>query len=300
MREVITISAGDLRAEIVPTLGGGLARFDLQRGGRREALFRPWPEEGTDDPNQLACYVLVPWSNRISGGGFVFGRRFYSLEPNFPPEPFPLHGNGWISAWSTERVARDSVELSLTSDGPGPFRYRAELAYQLSPTGLSMRLVVTNRSDIALPYGLGFHPWLPRTSDTLLLAAAQDVWLEDGRHLPTQSIKVGQRPEWDFSKLSLLPDAWINNGFAGWNGHARIDWPQRGLALRVEASEQLGNYLLYSPGRDAPFFCFEPVSHLVDAHNASGEAGSATLKVLRPGEIFQVGCRFSVRTLSPP
>ena len=60
MRDTVAISARDLRAEIVPSLGAGLARFDIMQNGRREPIFRPWPDQGCDDPNSLAAYVLVP------------------------------------------------------------------------------------------------------------------------------------------------------------------------------------------------------------------------------------------------
>jgi Enoyl-(Acyl carrier protein) reductase len=73
------IEAGSLVAEIVPELGGGLARFDLIRGGERLPVLRPWPDAGTCDPNRLACYVLVPWSNRLSQRGVIAEGRFYPL-----------------------------------------------------------------------------------------------------------------------------------------------------------------------------------------------------------------------------
>lgn len=293
MREIVAISAGDLCADIVPSLGAGLARFDLTRGGRRRPIFRPWPEKGTDDPNSLAAYVLVPWSNRISGGGFEFGGRFHPLEPNFPTEPLPLHGNGWTSEWTLVEAAADWVTLELPSEGPGPFRYLARLRYELTSETLTVRLDVTNRAQTALPYGLGFHPWLPRTLDTRLQAHAETIWLEDERHLPIRRIPVMERPDWNFDSLRLLPNGWINNGFEGWDRRAHIEWPSRGLSLSINASERLGSYLLYSPSRKAPFFCFEPVSHIVDAHNLPGGPAANGLVFLTTNEMAGISCRFS-------
>ena len=295
MRETVAISAGDLLAEIVPSLGANLARFDILRNGGREPIFRPWPEQGTDDPNSLAAYVLVPWSNRISGGGFIFGGKFHPLEPNFPPEPFPLHGNGWTSEWTLVETAADRVALELASDGPGPFCYQAKITYALSLTALSVRLEVTNRAAITLPFGFGLHPWLPRTPDTRLKAQAETIWLEDARHLPTRKIPTRERPEWNFDLPHLLPDGWINNGFDGWNGTALMEWPSRGLSLGIEASDMLRTYILYSPGRDVSFFCFEPVSHVVDAHNLPGGPKANGLAILASSEKAEISCRFSPR-----
>jgi aldose 1-epimerase len=54
-------------------------------------------------------------------------------------------------------------------------------------------------------------------------------------------------------------------------------------------------YILYSLGRDASFFCFEPVSHVVDAHNLTGGPEANGLAVLAPDEMAEIKCRFSPR-----
>jgi aldose 1-epimerase len=295
MRETIGIAAGDLAAVIVPSLGGALARFDLIRDGAPLPLFRPWPDAGTDDPGRLASIVLVPWSNRISGGGFEFGGRFHPLAANFPGEPFPIHGIGWTSSWSVTARSAARATLELLSDGPGPYRYRAVLDYALDVSSLTMSLSVTNEADIALPFGAGFHPWLPRTPGTQLIAPAASVWLEDADHLPTGSVPVSTREDWDFSLPQTLPPGWVNNGFAGWNRRATVEWRDRGLALDIAASNRLNTYVLYSPGREADFFCFEPLSHVVDAHNLPGGPAANGLAVLAPGETLSASCRFSPR-----
>ena len=296
-RKTVIIREGDLSAEIVPSLGAGLARFDMDVGRAGVPIFRPWPESGTDDPNQLACYLLAPWSNRISGGGFSFAGRFHALKANVPGDPLPLHGNAWLSDWRL--VERDSSRaiLELESAGPGPFSYVARVEYAIDPSALTIRLSVENRAAAALPFGLGLHPWLPRSAATRLQAKAKTVWLEDERHLPAGRVPVRHRPDWGFSVMRPLPDAWINNGFAGWDGRARIEWPERRLALEVEADAALATYLLYSPSRDAAFFCFEPVSHPVDAHNLPGGAARNGLAILDPGQTLAAFCRFAPRRL---
>ena len=85
MRDTVTISAGALRAEIVPSLGGGLTRFDLVDGATVLPVFRPWPDGGADNPNQLACYVLVPWSNRISLGAASTSAAIFTRSSQMSP-----------------------------------------------------------------------------------------------------------------------------------------------------------------------------------------------------------------------
>lgn len=295
MRATVQLTDGSLAAEIVPSLGGGVARFDILRKGQRIELFRPWPKGGTDDPNALGLYVLIPWSNRISGQGFSFGGQFYPLAPNFAGEPCPLHGNGWLSSWRVSAMNDRSMRLEHHADGPGPYRYEASLEYTLEVNEMTIRLVAINRAATALPFGLGFHPWLPRTSATLLVAPAKSVWLEDARHLPTERVAIKSRPEWDFSSFRSLPTDWINSCFIGWNGCATILWEDRGLAFDVEGRPPLSAYILYSPSAQARFFCFEPVSHAVDAHNLPPGPEAHGLATLKPGAMLAVECCFRVR-----
>ena len=103
-----------MSAEIVPSVGAGLARFDW----KHTPLLRSWPKGGSMDCMDLACNLLLPWSNRISGGGFRFDDVFYKLLPNLPGESYPIHGNGLTSAWTVDEVEADAVILSLASDGP--------------------------------------------------------------------------------------------------------------------------------------------------------------------------------------
>jgi aldose 1-epimerase len=51
-----------------------------------------------------------------------------------------------------------------------PYEYDAEQRLQLVPGGLDQSLRVTHRGATSMPYGLGFHPWLPRAPGTRLQA----------------------------------------------------------------------------------------------------------------------------------
>jgi len=79
-----------------------------------------------------AMNLLLPWSNRISGAGFLVGDRFFALAPNLQGEPFPIHGNAFQSVWRLARHSGTELALTLASDGPGPYRYAATCAYSLS------------------------------------------------------------------------------------------------------------------------------------------------------------------------
>lgn len=299
--ETVTIADGVSEAVIVPGLGAGLASYDFVLDGNRAPLFRPCRDLATAKPFDLANNLLVPWSGRISGGGFPFGGRFHALSPNLEGEPLPIHGNGFSSRWTLMDQAPRRAVLTLHSDGPGPYRYDAEVTYALDAGALTMTLKVRHGGIQPLPYGLGLHPWFPRTPGTTLRVAAKTVTLEDSRHLPAGQIGVASRQDWDFSTPRHLPGAWINNDFSPWDGRAEIEWTDRGLGLAVDTGgdPHLTTYILYSPASDADFFCVEPVTHPVDAHNCPGGPKANGLVVLCSGETFAVSCRCTPKQLHP-
>ena len=293
----LMINDGVAEAVILPDLGAGLASYDLVDASGRTPLFRPCRDPSRAGPFDLALNLLVPWSNRISGGGFHFNGQFHPLAPNLPGERFPIHGNGFSSRWLVERATADSAEFSLRSDGPGPFRYEAHASYSLTAGALTMWLSVRNLGVTPLPFGLGFHPWIARSARTQLKAKAERVVLETNEHLPAGEAPTTSRPEWDFAAPRRLPSGWINNAFLGWDGQARVLWPDRSLVLDAEADPPLSTYILYSPSAEADFFCFEPVTHPVDAHNLPGGPEANGLTILAPQEAMSAICRFRPRRL---
>ena len=290
---ILTISDGVAEAAISPELGAGLAWYDMLIEGRREPIFRPCRRPSEAHPFDLALNLLVPWSNRISGGGFAFGGEFHRLAPNLPGEPFPIHGSGFSRPWRIERRESTRAALSLDSAEPVPFNYAAWISYEIFEGRLTALLGVRNAGPKPLPFGLGLHPWFPRASQTQLEAKAERVVLENCDHLPSGILDVRACEDWNFKTLRRLPDAWINNAFLGWNGRARIVWPDRGIALEISAETSVSTYILYSSASDANFFCFEPVTHPVDAHNLPGGPAANGLVILEPDQEMSLSCRFA-------
>ncbi|MES2900160.1 MAG: aldose 1-epimerase [Pseudomonadota bacterium] len=280
--QIVTLKNAHLHAQVLPAIGGGLARLDALGGGAPRALLRgcALPAGAPDPtPSQLACFPLVPWSNRIGNGGFTFNGRRIELTPNRAGEPCPIHGEGWQQAWSVERCSATSVELLLERRGRQPFSYEARMRYKLLGTTLEVTLEVSNHGDATMPFGLGLHPWMPRTGGVLLRAAAQTCWERGADGLPAAPIAIP--PEWDFSAPRRLPEGGIDNVFSGWDGEAEIIWPESGQRLLIRADM---DYFIVYTRLGADFFCFEPVDHMINAHNLAGGPAQHGLSLLAPGQ----------------
>lgn len=266
-----------LAAEIVPEIGGGLARLDWLRGGQPTPLLRGLPTDfaGVPLPGQLACFPLVPWSNRIAPAGFVFNGQRYVPAPNRPGQSAAIHGDGWLQAWDVQSLTFTSILLRLSRHAFAPLAYDATLRYTLDGDALIVELAVRNAGAEALPFGLGLHPWLPDPGGAQLQARADGVWLSGADKLPSSLRDVPKH--WDYRAFAPMPLEAVDNVFTGWDGVAQVRWPGRGVGLSIEAA--MDYYILYAPpGRD--FFCFEPVDHPINAHNMPGYPG---LTVLAPG-----------------
>lgn len=263
---MITLTAGMAKAQILPDMGGGLA--GLWQDGR--PILRPWSGNRDDGPFALACNLLLPFSNRISHG-FTFDGHHHPIAPNLPGETFPIHGDAFQRPW-THHSTQVTADLSLTYGSIGPFLYEAQARYALTDTALTITLTLTNRAALTLPYGIGLHPWFPRDATTRLQFHATGYWPENANHLPATQAPLPLTNPWE--RPAPLPDHWINQGFSGWDGHARITQGPDTISLTATG---LSTALLYSPSATAEFFCFEPVSHPVDAHNLPGQPGLAPL-----------------------
>src|ERR1700754_244854 len=161
--DVLRLNNSRLGIEILPGVGGGLARFAWHGRSEPLALMRTGnlalkvPGGGTD-PNQLACYPLVPWSNRIAEGGFTVDGHRIAFSANRHDEPFPIHGSGWQRHWQPHTVSEHEALLVLDESTPDGWAYRASLRYLLQGDALHVELQVTNTGFFNHPAATEIHP----------------------------------------------------------------------------------------------------------------------------------------------
>jgi len=288
----VTLNNGQLRLEVSPSVGGSVVRFDALTEHGAVALMRPG-QASESDPNQLAMYPLVPWSNRIAGGGFHWRGNDYSFAAELEGEPLPIHGDGWKREWQVLEQTESMLCLVLHSHEQPPFNYKAVLCYCLNGSQLDVSIEVTHLGKTPAPYGLGLHPWFVRTEGTCIEADAQGVWEVDAAQLPTHWRHIATGEAWDFAKARPLPTGKIDNLFTGWDGYARLYLPQKEgvLILAVNAEPTVSRYLVFSPDHSANFFCFEPVDHDVNAHHFENPCDHGLVE-LAEGEKHIYRCSF--------
>lgn len=264
------------------TQGAAVLGWEIDASAGRLPLLRPARHGGNGVPDETSAFSLVPFGNRVGGNAFSFSGRDYRLTAN-AGDRYRLHGDGWLSDWGIEAASDSSATLILrrTADAAAPWDYLARQTVTLGGRSMALTLSVENTGEVALPFGLGWHPYFPLTPRTRLTAPASSLWLEGADHLPTEKIPL--TADLDFRKAAPLPDHWINNGFEGWNGCARIDWPDRGLTLKIDADPAFSRYVVYRPDTDrdpayaGDWFCFEPMTHTIDGFRMTGMGGLVLL-----------------------
>ena len=300
---MLELKAGEARLLLCPAIGGSIGAWsrggtDILRASTAEAL-------ASDNARMLACFPLIPFSNRIAWGRFSFGGESFQLDRNFGDHPHTIHGNAWRRAWEVVRHDPSSAELMLQHDpandptaAPGhthwPYRYTARLLYALQPDGLAVTITFENTDSRPQPVGLGLHPYQPRTPRTALAFKAGSVWQTDADSLPDARLPV--EGHWSFEPGRVIDGPPLDNCYAAWTGRAEIVRPEHGIRLTIAGDDIFRHLVVYTPD-DKPFFAVEPASNMTDAINHMDTVPDHGLRVVQPGAVKQRQIRFTIETL---
>lgn len=288
----IVLSAGTLRVEIAPALGGALAAFCDTAGDRPVHYLRPAAPDAST-PLQTACFPMVPFFSWLKGDRLVHGGRTIDLPPSGMGFVHALHGFGWTSAWQVEDAAANRAVLVHRHDaGAWPWAYVARQTYDLASDGLSISLDVVNQSAEAMPVGLGLHAYFADPAQLTLDTGVTSMHLMSEEGVPHAA-------DADAAAIHAMREGGpltrgLNNIFEGWSRRAVLRWPTHAVAIEAESPYDF--LCIYSPEGEA-FCCIEPVTHTTNAFNAPVVPWGATgARVLEPGATFSARCRFVPQT----
>ncbi len=201
--EQIAIAHGDQRA-VITEVGATLRTY--VKGGV------PVVEGFAADevPTGARGQVLFPWPNRLGVGGWSFSDRHARSSADDLSNATALHGLVRWRPFKVEAVNQNRCVLSLVLHPSPDFPFLSEVAvaYHLGSSGLTVTTTVTNRDEVPIPFGLGFHPYLAVTTPTIegaeLCVPARAFVAADDQQLPTGEILPVSGHALDFSRAKSV------------------------------------------------------------------------------------------------
>ena len=194
--------------------------------------------------------VLAPWPNRLADGRYDHDGVRAQAALDEPERRNAIHGLVRWLPWTLQTRHQNQLSLRLQlHPSPGyPFSLLLELEYHVGREGLTVTTVAQSVEQRAIPFGLGFHPYLTAGTDTvdgaiLHVPARQTLDLDD-RGLPTGVLTPVEGTEFDFTGSRFVGPAVLDTAYTGLerdaDGRARasLDVPGgvTGATLWVDAA----------------------------------------------------------------
>jgi aldose 1-epimerase len=201
--EQIAIAHGDQRA-VVTEVGATLRTF--VKGG--VSVIEGFA--GDELPDGARGQVLYPWPNRMSCQPWAFSGRTATPSVDEHSTSTAIHGLVRWRPFEVDQVNQNRCVLSLyLHPSPDyPFASEIAVAYHLGSLGLTVTTTVTNRDDVPIPVGVGFHPYLAVTTATIEgcdLEVPATAYVATGeRLLPTGEILPVHGHDLDFTTAKSI------------------------------------------------------------------------------------------------
>jgi len=207
--EQIAIAHGDQRA-VITEVGATLRTF--VKGG--VAVVEGFA--GDELPDGAHGQIMYPWPNRLSPNPWTFSGRVAVPSVDDHATATAIHGLVRWRPFVVEQVNQNRCVLSLMlhPSPEYPFMSEIEVAYHLGSLGLTVTATVTNRDDVPIPVGVGFHPYLAVTTSTIegadLEVPAHAFVAVDDRLLPTGEILPVASHALDFASAKSVSGHELN------------------------------------------------------------------------------------------
>jgi aldose 1-epimerase len=298
-------------AEVWPALGFNCFRWcAVRKGEPLELLYCDPALFGNGRPTRSGIPVLFPFPNRIRQGRFTWDGKHYQLPTNDPVQKNAIHGFACRVPWRVAGSGADADSAWVT----GVFRcsvdardclplwpadHEITLTIRLGRGTLRVEAEVRNPDQVALPFGLGYHPYfhLPFTGtgspdDCTIEVPAAEFWaleenLPGGERRPVDAARDLNRPR-RFGDLHLddiltaLPQR--SPRMDGLIERAAIAGAPGG-PLRLFCSPAFREMVVFTPPHRQAF-CVEPYTCTTDAINLQACGVDAGWLVLPPGKTW--------------
>lgn len=265
-----------------PKYGGRIDRLNYLN----TPILRATLDEDDPDPLQSACFPLVPFSNRIRNGEFIFENRHHKLKDNWNGDQPVIHGQGWIKSWTYEKITEHKMIMSLSANDWWPWPFQAQQIISISDAGVAMEISVTNISPNNMPAGLGFHPYFQRRSDTQMQCNAEKIWepMNSGPLSLATDQSIGFNNEG-----RNVNDITLDHCFDTIRDDIIIKSRSQGLIIKMERLLNARHAVIFVPDKNGNYLCVEPVSHITGA--VGDNVGD--IDILAPGQTMRLSMRIN-------
>jgi aldose 1-epimerase len=287
-------------AQLTLSRGGQTATLVEVGGGLREYIVDGQPVLDGYGHDEMASggrgQILLPWPNRLENGSYTFADQTMQLPIDEQSTGSAIHGLvRWVN-WRLEQTADDRAAARLLlHPRPGyPFTLAVEINYRLTADGLSLRTLARNVGAAALPFGIGYHPYLTvgtPTVDSARLQVPASRYLElNARQLPTGQVVEVAGSDRDFRQPRTIGDLRLDTCFTslerddGGLAWVELVGQQRRVRVWLDGAYEFvqvfsGDTL--APERRRKGLAVEPMSCPANAFRTG-----IGLRVLQPGEEF--------------
>jgi aldose 1-epimerase len=298
------------QAEIWPSLGGNCLRWQVPTSaGSLDLLYVAPDWEQNPVPTRSGIPVLFPFPNRIRAGHFTYAGTDYQLLLNDPSKQNAIHGFACRSAWRVVDQGVDTNSAWLIAafqpsiDAPQwlrlwPADYRLSLTYRLESYRLHLEAKIENADQLALPFGLGYHPYF-RTEGEQCVARIPTL----GRWTLENSLPTGEVGSVDARTDLVAPrpveDLQLDDIYSFLDGippgemgklRGELIYPRHG-ALRVWTDLEFRFLVCFTPPHRKAI-CMEPYTCVTDAVNLQNKSCGTGWRHLEPGQSFTARVAF--------
>ena len=166
-----------------------------------------------------------------------------------------------------------------------PFKYKIELTYTLTNSGINLKVNITNEAEKSFPFSLGWHPYF--TSKALNKST---INFESNQKYVFDNQKIIEKIiDLEMSMPFQIKDTKLDDGFRLENNKIEFLTPEYHLRI-ISTSEN--NFLQLYTLEDLNIIAIEPMTGA--ANNFNNNIG---LQILNPNENYDVEWKIIIKTL---
>lgn len=313
----ITARNDQLEITLVPALGSNLMAIKHVPSGLAVLRTPDSMETFHENPFLVGMPVLFP-PNRLEDGKLPCGDTVYSFDLNEPKLHNHIHGLVHDKPWKVVRqeVTNSGAILETELDSADfpdiqlqfPLRFVLRMTSELDGSQVRIGMTVENHSNVAFPWGLGYHTTFrfPLANDgdlsrcTMTLTAKRR-WALSDRLLPTGVLLESEDLKALREGIVLvdkpLDDVFLSSVVDGGGNECVLTDPDAGLLVRYTADHSFLHWVIYNNDSHQGYVCPEPYTWVTNAPNLSLDAKLTGLRTIQPGEKVHTSTEIVVESL---